>query len=141
MGTWDTGPFDNDTAADFANTLDDAKPEEREALIRGVLTRTALRPNVQAATQSTHPAALRNPCPHSPTIFGRSRTRPSPASSARRPGQPRTGSTRQTGSSGEPTSPASAQSLPRHHRPSRCSMSSNDRTSPTTELEPEPQLS
>ena len=40
MGTWDTGPFDNDTAADFANTLDDAKFEEREALIRGVLTRT-----------------------------------------------------------------------------------------------------
>ncbi|MFF2847449.1 DUF4259 domain-containing protein [Streptomyces sp. NPDC058001] len=40
MGTWDTGPFDNDTAADFANALDDAKPEEREALIRGVLTRT-----------------------------------------------------------------------------------------------------
>ncbi|MFE0452446.1 DUF4259 domain-containing protein [Streptomyces sp. NPDC058914] len=40
MGTWDTGPFDNDTAADFANALDDAKPEERVALIRGVLTRT-----------------------------------------------------------------------------------------------------
>ncbi|MFF8545027.1 DUF4259 domain-containing protein [Streptomyces werraensis] len=40
MGTWDTGPFDNDTAADFANALDDAKPEEREALVRGVLTRT-----------------------------------------------------------------------------------------------------
>ncbi|MFF3252289.1 DUF4259 domain-containing protein [Actinacidiphila glaucinigra] len=40
MGTWATGPFDNDTAADFACALDDAKPEEREALIRGVLTRT-----------------------------------------------------------------------------------------------------
>ncbi|MER6094257.1 DUF4259 domain-containing protein [Streptomyces bluensis] len=40
MGTWDTGPFDNDTAADFTNALDDVKPEEREALIRGVLTRT-----------------------------------------------------------------------------------------------------
>jgi hypothetical protein len=40
MGTWDTGPFDNDAAADFADDLDDAKPEEREALIRGVLTRT-----------------------------------------------------------------------------------------------------
>ncbi|WP_455430990.1 DUF4259 domain-containing protein [Streptomyces cadmiisoli] len=40
MGTWDTGPFDNDTAADFTDTLDDAKPAEREALIRGVLTRT-----------------------------------------------------------------------------------------------------
>ncbi|MDQ0766707.1 hypothetical protein QF027_009342 [Streptomyces canus] len=40
MGTWDTGPFDNDAAADFADDLDDAGPEEREALIRGVLTRT-----------------------------------------------------------------------------------------------------
>ncbi|AZQ40076.1 DUF4259 domain-containing protein [Streptomyces cyaneochromogenes] len=40
MGIWDTGPFDNDSAADFAGDLDDAKPEEREALIRGVLTRT-----------------------------------------------------------------------------------------------------
>ncbi|MFC8448171.1 DUF4259 domain-containing protein [Kitasatospora sp. NPDC057223] len=40
MGTWGTGPFDNDTAADFANTLDDAGAEEREALIRGVIVRT-----------------------------------------------------------------------------------------------------
>ncbi|MFF8932432.1 DUF4259 domain-containing protein [Streptomyces longwoodensis] len=40
MGTWDTGPFDNDTAADFANVLDDAEPEVRAALIRGVLIRT-----------------------------------------------------------------------------------------------------
>ncbi|MPY34255.1 DUF4259 domain-containing protein [Streptomyces adustus] len=40
MGTWDAGPFGNDTAADFANTLGDAKLEVREALIRGVLTRT-----------------------------------------------------------------------------------------------------
>ncbi|WP_324611770.1 DUF4259 domain-containing protein [Streptomyces sp. WM6368] len=40
MGTWDTGPFDNDTAADFANALDDAEPEARESLIRGVLIRT-----------------------------------------------------------------------------------------------------
>ncbi|MFE7385873.1 DUF4259 domain-containing protein [Streptomyces zhihengii] len=40
MGTWDTGPFDNDTAADFADTLDDVSPAKREALIRGVLMRT-----------------------------------------------------------------------------------------------------
>ncbi|MET9040696.1 DUF4259 domain-containing protein [Streptomyces mirabilis] len=40
MGTWDTGPFDNDTAADFAIALDRASPEEREVLIRGVLVRT-----------------------------------------------------------------------------------------------------
>ncbi|MGW4825339.1 DUF4259 domain-containing protein [Streptomyces sp. NPDC004227] len=40
MGTWDTGPFDNDTAADFANALDEVGPAECEALIRGVFTRT-----------------------------------------------------------------------------------------------------
>lgn len=40
MGTWGTGPFDNDAAADFAGDLDDASPGEREALVRGVLTRT-----------------------------------------------------------------------------------------------------
>ncbi|MDX3071745.1 DUF4259 domain-containing protein [Streptomyces sp. MI02-7b] len=40
MGTWATGAFDNDSAADFAHALDNAQPEEREALVRGVLTRT-----------------------------------------------------------------------------------------------------
>ncbi|MEU1413072.1 DUF4259 domain-containing protein [Streptomyces sp. NPDC046994] len=34
------GPFDNDTAADFADDLDDAAAEKRENLIRGVLIRT-----------------------------------------------------------------------------------------------------
>ncbi|MGW4382706.1 DUF4259 domain-containing protein [Kitasatospora sp. NPDC004531] len=38
MGTWDIGPFDNDDAADFAGELDATDPEEREALIRAVLT-------------------------------------------------------------------------------------------------------
>ncbi|WP_331762794.1 DUF4259 domain-containing protein [Streptomyces anulatus] len=41
MGTWDIGPFDNDTAADFADELDEAELEEREAMIRGVLKRAA----------------------------------------------------------------------------------------------------
>lgn len=40
MGTWDIGPFDNDTAADFADSLDEAQPDEREGLLRGVLNRT-----------------------------------------------------------------------------------------------------
>jgi hypothetical protein len=40
MGTWGTGPFDNDTAADSAGTLDEASPEERVQLIHTVLTRT-----------------------------------------------------------------------------------------------------
>jgi hypothetical protein len=41
MGTWDVGPFDNDTAADWCGDLDETAPEQREALIRGVLTRVA----------------------------------------------------------------------------------------------------
>ena len=38
MGTWDAGPFDNDSAADFINALDDAPEHERAALIRTALT-------------------------------------------------------------------------------------------------------
>lgn len=38
LGTWDAGPFDNDSAADFANDLDDTPEHERTALIRTVLT-------------------------------------------------------------------------------------------------------
>ncbi|MFJ7496823.1 DUF4259 domain-containing protein [Streptomyces sp. NPDC097727] len=41
MGTWDIGPFDNDTAADFGGDLDDAAMEEREPMIRSVLKRAA----------------------------------------------------------------------------------------------------
>ncbi|WP_405653550.1 DUF4259 domain-containing protein [Streptomyces sp. NBC_00019] len=41
MGTWDIGPFDNDTAADFGSDLDEAALEERETLIRGALKRAA----------------------------------------------------------------------------------------------------
>src|SRR5439155_7137373 len=38
MGTWDVGPFDNDTAADWCGDLHDAVPGERVELIRRVLT-------------------------------------------------------------------------------------------------------
>ncbi|MFE1291186.1 DUF4259 domain-containing protein [Streptomyces sp. NPDC058751] len=41
MGTWDVGPFDNDTAADFAGDLDEAAEGERERMIRRVLERVA----------------------------------------------------------------------------------------------------
>ncbi|SNT59790.1 DUF4259 domain-containing protein [Actinacidiphila glaucinigra] len=41
MGTWDIGPFDNDTAADFAGDLDEATMEELESMIRRVLKRSA----------------------------------------------------------------------------------------------------
>ncbi|MFF3595314.1 DUF4259 domain-containing protein [Kitasatospora indigofera] len=40
MGTWDIGPFGNDTAADFSYTLDETPPGERENLIRTTLART-----------------------------------------------------------------------------------------------------
>ncbi|MCL8015869.1 DUF4259 domain-containing protein [Streptomyces sp. AS02] len=40
-GTWDIGPFDNDTAADFGRDLDEAALEEREAMIRSALKRAA----------------------------------------------------------------------------------------------------
>lgn len=39
MGTWGTGPFDNDTAADFACAPDDAAGAERVGLVRDVLDR------------------------------------------------------------------------------------------------------
>lgn len=38
MGAWDAGPFDNDSAADFADDLDDAPEHQRVALIRAALT-------------------------------------------------------------------------------------------------------
>ncbi|MDP9794969.1 hypothetical protein J2S43_003481 [Catenuloplanes nepalensis] len=41
MGTWDVGPFDNDTAADWCGDLNEAAPERRAALIRAVLSRVA----------------------------------------------------------------------------------------------------
>ncbi|MFE7357183.1 DUF4259 domain-containing protein [Streptomyces sp. NPDC057543] len=39
MGTWDVGPFDNDTAADFGGNLDEAAAGEREGIVRSALTR------------------------------------------------------------------------------------------------------
>jgi uncharacterized protein DUF4259 len=38
MGTWGSEPFDNDGAADWGNDLDDARPEDRAALVRSALT-------------------------------------------------------------------------------------------------------
>jgi Domain of unknown function (DUF4259) len=37
VGAWDAGPFDNDTAADFAGDLDDAAEHDRVAMIHAVL--------------------------------------------------------------------------------------------------------
>ncbi|MEW2625903.1 DUF4259 domain-containing protein [Streptomyces sp. NPDC048106] len=39
MGTWDVGPFDNDTAADFCGDLDAAAAVEREGIVCSALIR------------------------------------------------------------------------------------------------------
>jgi hypothetical protein len=38
MGTWGSDPFDNDGAADWGNDLDDARPQDRAAMVREALT-------------------------------------------------------------------------------------------------------
>ncbi|MFD3472867.1 DUF4259 domain-containing protein [Streptomyces sp. NPDC058682] len=40
-GTWDIGPFGNDTVADFGGDLDEAPLEQRESMIHGPLERAA----------------------------------------------------------------------------------------------------
>ena len=37
VGAWDSGPFDNDAAADFANELDGVDPNQRISLLREAL--------------------------------------------------------------------------------------------------------
>lgn len=54
MGTWDVGPFDNDTAADFAGDLDDAAESERENMIRHALTRTVDTPDYLDSEVAVH---------------------------------------------------------------------------------------
>lgn len=39
MGTWDFGPFDNDSAADWCGDLDEAAPGDRVGMIRAALQR------------------------------------------------------------------------------------------------------
>ncbi|MEU4174783.1 DUF4259 domain-containing protein [Streptomyces sp. NPDC026589] len=39
MGTWGTGPFDNDQAGDFEDLLSGTDPSEREVLLRRTLSR------------------------------------------------------------------------------------------------------
>ncbi|MGN9811097.1 DUF4259 domain-containing protein [Micromonospora sp. BQ11] len=41
MGTWDDGPFDNDSAADWCGDLHDADPSARPAMVRAALTTAA----------------------------------------------------------------------------------------------------
>ncbi|MGC4810193.1 DUF4259 domain-containing protein [Micromonospora sp. DT228] len=42
MGTWDDGPFDNDSAADWCGDLHDADPSARSEMVRAALTTAAL---------------------------------------------------------------------------------------------------
>ncbi|MFJ1585363.1 DUF4259 domain-containing protein [Streptomyces sp. NPDC088197] len=39
MGTWHVGPFDNDTAWDLSDTLDEASPDARPGIVRDALVR------------------------------------------------------------------------------------------------------
>lgn len=71
MGTWDTGPFDNDIAADFGGDLDEAAWEEREPTIRGVLVRAASLVSSVSTTASGQRPQL--PWP-SPSILTASRS-------------------------------------------------------------------
>ncbi|WP_155373888.1 DUF4259 domain-containing protein [Catellatospora vulcania] len=41
MGTWDSGPFDNDAAADWCGDLNDADPGDRLGMIRQTLAAVA----------------------------------------------------------------------------------------------------
>ncbi|HEX5594576.1 MAG TPA: DUF4259 domain-containing protein [Micromonosporaceae bacterium] len=41
MGTWDSGPFDNDTAADWSGDFDDPDVTKRPALVNEALARVA----------------------------------------------------------------------------------------------------
>jgi hypothetical protein len=41
MGTWGTGPFDDDVAADWAGDLDDADPPRRPDMLRNALEEVA----------------------------------------------------------------------------------------------------
>lgn len=93
MGTWGIGPFDNDTAADFAYKLDAAALNERAGLVRGVLTRTATTSGYLTEAQQAVavaaliaaqcpvacpliPTVLNSRCRSFPKIFGRWRRRP-----------------------------------------------------------------
>jgi hypothetical protein len=52
MGSWDTGPFDNDTAANFCGDLDEAAADERDGMIRSALTRVIDTGNYLEAPES-----------------------------------------------------------------------------------------
>ncbi|MEV0036376.1 DUF4259 domain-containing protein [Streptomyces sp. NPDC050804] len=77
MGTWDTGHFDNDTAADFAADLDDATEARRTELVREALLRaTAAEDHLdsdEAVVAVAAAALVAEQCPGGPpveTVYG-----------------------------------------------------------------------
>lgn len=100
MGTWDVGPFDNDTAADFSGSLDEAAEGERETLIRAALACAADTPGyldqdiaAEAIAAAALVAAQRPGESPSPPPTGRTCPSPSfPPTSAGWPSAPSTGS-------------------------------------------------
>ena len=53
VGAWDSGPFDNDDAADFAGQLDEADPNQRIVMIR-----EALRAGADSDDEEAFPRAV-----------------------------------------------------------------------------------
>ncbi len=72
MGTWGTGPFENDTAADFCDDLDEAAADEREGMIRSALARVIGTEKCLEASESdvavTAAALVAAQCPQGPAI-------------------------------------------------------------------------
>ena len=58
MGAWDSGPFDNDDAADFAGQLDEADPDQRIAMIREALQAGAVSDDEEAFPRAVAAAAV-----------------------------------------------------------------------------------
>jgi hypothetical protein len=57
VGAWDSGPFDNDDAADFAAELDEADPNQRILLLREAL-QAALDSDDEDTEDETFPRAV-----------------------------------------------------------------------------------
>ncbi|MGW6742157.1 DUF4259 domain-containing protein [Streptomyces sp. NPDC055025] len=77
MGTWDTGHFDNDTAADFAGDLDDATEARRTELVREALLRATATEDYldsdEAVVAVAAAALVAEQCPGGPpveTVYG-----------------------------------------------------------------------
>ncbi|MEV7680931.1 DUF4259 domain-containing protein [Streptomyces sp. NPDC088341] len=77
MGTWDTGHFDNDTAADFAADLDDATEARRTELVREALLRATAAEDYldsdEAVVAVAAAALVAEQCPGGPpveTVYG-----------------------------------------------------------------------